>query len=89
MQAKFDESVEVLIVLLSEEEVGWSGKYYNFQLITIMPRALIQPIPRMMIAVMDPSGIAACTRRGFHIQTTPLAGKQELFKSQIAAQKGG
>jgi len=86
-RAKFDESVEVLIALLSQEEVGWSGEYYNFQPITIMPRPLTQPLPRMMIAVMDPSGIAASTRRGFHIQTTPLAGKQELFKSQITAHK--
>ena len=86
-RAKFDESVEVLIALLSQEEVGWSGEYYNFQPMTIMPRPLTQPMPRMMIAVMDPSGIATSTRRGFHIQTTPLAGKQELFKSQITAHK--
>ena len=25
---KFDESLEVLIALLSEEEVSWNGKYY-------------------------------------------------------------
>jgi alkanesulfonate monooxygenase SsuD/methylene tetrahydromethanopterin reductase-like flavin-dependent oxidoreductase (luciferase family) len=41
----------------------------------------------MMIAVMNPEGIAASTRRGFHIQTTPLAGKPELFKAQITAHK--
>lgn len=86
-RAKFDESLEVLIALLSQEEVEWSGEYYNFQPITIMPRPHTQPMPRMMIAVMDPSGIAASTKRGFNIQTTPLAGKQELFKSQITAHK--
>jgi len=36
---------------------------------------------------LNPEGIAACTKRGFHIQTTPLSGKQELFKAQIAAHK--
>ncbi len=86
-RAKFDESIDVLIALLSQEEIGWEGEYYNFQPITIMPRPLTLPMPRMMIAVMDPSGIAASTKRGFHIQTTPLAGKQKLFKSQITAHK--
>ena len=86
-RAKFDESVEVLIALLSEEEVCWNGNYYNFEPITIMPRPLTQPMPRMMIAVMNPEGIAASTRRGFHIQTTPLAGEPELFKAQISAHK--
>ena len=37
-RAKFDESVEVLIALLSQEEVGWSGEYYHFQPITILAR---------------------------------------------------
>jgi len=86
-RAKFDESLDVLIALLSRKDVGWSGSYYNFEPLTIMPRPLTQPLPRMMIAVMNPAGIAACTRRGFHIQTTPLSGNPDLFKAQVAAHK--
>ena len=37
---RFDESLNVLMALLSEEEVSWSGKYYNFDPLTIMPRPL-------------------------------------------------
>ena len=37
---KFDESLDLLIALLTREEVGWSGKYYNFEPLTIMPRPL-------------------------------------------------
>jgi len=84
---KFDESLDVLIALLTGEEVSWAGDYYDFEPITVMPRPLTQPMPRMMIAVMNPDGIAACTRRGFNIQTTPLSGKPELLRTQVEAHK--
>ena len=48
---KFTESLEVLQKLLSEEEVSFSGKYYNFAALTVMPRPITQPIP-IMIAAM-------------------------------------
>jgi len=84
---RFDESLDVLIALLSREEVSWDGEYYKFDPVTVIPRPLTQPMPRLMIAVLNPEGIAACTRRGFHIQTTPLSGKKELFQAQIGAHK--
>ncbi len=86
-KARFDESLEVLIALMTEEEVSWDGEYYRFEPLTVMPRPMTQPMPRVMVAVMNPPGIAASTRRGFDIQTTPLAGRPELFRAQIAAHK--
>ncbi|MEM7207949.1 MAG: LLM class flavin-dependent oxidoreductase [Pseudomonadota bacterium] len=80
---KFDESLDLLQRLLTEEEVGASGKYYNFEPITIMPRP-VRPI-NLMMAVMVPDGIYACTKRGFHIQTTPLAGNHQLLLDQVDA----
>lgn len=80
---KFDESLDVLQALLSEEEVSWQGKYYHFEPITIMPRP-VRPVPIMM-AVLNPEGIYHCTRRGFHIQTTPLAGNHQLMLDQVEA----
>ena len=86
-KAKFDESLEVLIALLTREEVGWDGDHYRFEPLTTMPRPMTRPMPKIMIAVMNPPGIAACTRRGFDIQTTPLAGDNDLFRSQVRAHK--
>ena len=86
-QARFDESLDVLIALLGGEEVSWDGEYYRFESLTVMPRPMTQPMPRMMVAVMNPPGIAAATRRGFDIQTTPLAGEPGLFRAQIAAHR--
>lgn len=80
---KFNESLNVLQALLTEEEVSWDGKYYKFDPITIMPRP-IRPL-QIMMAVMVPPGIHACTKRGFHIQTTPLSGNHQMMLDQVAA----
>lgn len=84
-QPRFNESLEVLQKLLNEEEVGWDGEFYSFESLTIMPRPLTPGGPQMMMAVMNPEGIYHCTRRGFHIQTTPLAGNHQLLLDQVSA----
>ena len=85
---KFTESLEVLQKLLSEEEVSFSGKYYNFEALTIMPRPITQPIP-IMIAAMDPKSIKNAASRGFHVQSTVLSGTKELLMEKVNAFKEG
>ena len=80
-QERFNESLDVLQKLLTEEEVSYAGKYYNFEPLTIMPRPA--RAPNMMMAVMNPEGIYHCTKRGFHILTTPLAGNHQLLVDQV------
>ena len=82
-QARFNESLAVLQALLSEEEVSWDGDYYQFEPLTIMPRPVRAGGPPMMMAVMNPEGIYHCTKRGFHIQTTPLAGNHQMLLDQV------
>ena len=84
-QDRFNESLEVLQALLSREEVSWDGNYYKFDPITIMPRPLQNGGPQIMMAVMNPQGIYHCTKRGFHIQTTPLSGNNQLLIDQLEA----
>ena len=85
---KFTESLEVLQKLLSEEEVSFSGKYYNFEALTIMPRPITQPIP-IMIAAMDPNSIKNAALRGFHVQSTVLSGTKELLMERVNAFRDG
>ena len=80
---KFDESLDVLQKLLNEEEVSWDGKYYQFEPLTIMPRP-VSEIPIMMGVVL-PEAIYHCTKRGFHIQTTPLSGDHQHMLDQVNA----
>ena len=53
-KARFDESLDVLIALLTEEEVSWDGEYYRFDPITVMPRPMTQPMPKMAPPMMVP-----------------------------------
>jgi alkanesulfonate monooxygenase SsuD/methylene tetrahydromethanopterin reductase-like flavin-dependent oxidoreductase (luciferase family) len=85
---KFTESLEVLQKLLSEEEVSFSGKYYNFEALTIMPRPITQPYP-IMIAAMDPNSIKNAALRGFHVQSTVLSGTKELLMERVNAFREG
>ncbi len=86
---KFDESLDVLTALLSREEVSWDGKYYTFEPLTIMPRPARPGGPPMMMAVMVPEAIYHCTKRGFHIQTTPLSGDHQHMLDQTDAFRRG
>jgi len=80
---RFDESLDVLQALLRDEEVSWDGKYYKFDPITVMPRPVRSGGPQMMMAVMNHEGIYHCTKRGFHIQTTPLSGDHAMLVDQV------
>jgi len=83
-RARFDESLDVLQALLTQEEVSWDGDLYSFEPLTVMPRP-VGVGPQLMMAVMNPAGIEACTRRGFHIQTTPLSGDHDMLERQVEA----
>jgi alkanesulfonate monooxygenase SsuD/methylene tetrahydromethanopterin reductase-like flavin-dependent oxidoreductase (luciferase family) len=82
---KFDESLNLLISLFTQEEVSWDGKYYKFDPITVMPRPVTKPMPQLMMAALIPEAIYASVKRGFHIQTTPLDATLEKMKAQIDA----
>ena len=82
---RFDESLEVLRLLLGEEEVSFNGKYYRFEPLTTMPRPLSQPMPQMMIAALRPEAIYHCAKRGYHVQTTPLQSSREHMLEQVTA----
>ncbi|NNE23977.1 MAG: LLM class flavin-dependent oxidoreductase, partial [Rhizobiales bacterium] len=86
---KFDESLNVLMVLLSREEVSWNGKFYNFEPLTIMPRPLSEPMPQIVMSALIPEAIYHSTLRGFHIQTTPLQGDMNKMLEQVDAFKRG
>ena len=84
-RARFDESLEVLNALLTREEVSWDGTYYKFDPITVMPRPMNPGGPPMMMAAVNTDAIYHCARQGYHVQTTPLAGRQSFLREQIDA----
>ena len=85
---KFIESLTVLELLLSKENVSFKGKYYNFEPITIMPRPISDPVP-IMIAAMDLNSIRDAASKGYHVQSTVLSGTKKLLLERVSAFKEG
>ena len=85
---KFIESLAVLELLLSKENVSFKGKYYNFEPITIMPRPISDPVP-IMIAAMDLNSIRDAASKGYHVQSTVLSGTKKLLLERVNAFKEG
>ena len=82
---RFEESLDVLKALLEREDVAWDGKYYKFDPITVMPRPMNPGGPPMMMAAVNPEAIYHCAKQGYHVQTTPLAGRASFLNEQIDA----
>ncbi|WP_395687026.1 LLM class flavin-dependent oxidoreductase [Aestuariivirga sp.] len=80
---QFDEDLKLLDALLTQEEVSWSSPRYSFPPLTIMPRPE-DSIP-LMVAVMNPAGIEAAAKAGYHVQTTPLGGNHQQLIDQVTA----
>ena len=85
---KFIESLAVLELLLSKENVSFKGKYYNFEPITIMPRPISDPIS-IMIAAMNLNSIRDAASKGYHVQSTVLSGTKKLLLERVNAFKEG
>ena len=79
----FEEDLKLLEALLTQEEVSWNSERYSFEPLTIMPRPE-DPIP-LMVAVMNPIGIEAAAKSGYHVQTTPLGGSHQQLIDQVTA----
>lgn len=80
---EFEEDLKLLEALLTQEEVSWNSPRYSFEPLTIMPRPE-DPIP-LMVAVMNPAGIEAAAKAGYHVQTTPLGGSHQQLVDQVTA----
>jgi alkanesulfonate monooxygenase SsuD/methylene tetrahydromethanopterin reductase-like flavin-dependent oxidoreductase (luciferase family) len=79
---RFDDSLDLLIKLLSETEICWDSKYDRFGPLTITPRPLQLPYPPIWIAALDRPSIMATVRRGFHVMTTPLRDPMDVVRMQ-------
>jgi len=80
---RFDEALAVLEARFDGEEVGWDGKFYNFDPITVMPRSPRRP--KIAIAALGPEAIYHTARKGYDLQTTPLRGGFPLAVKQMEA----
>ena len=82
---RFDDALQLLVKLLTEEEVSWSSKYYNFAPLTITPRPMQKPHPPIWVAAMHEASISWAVENGYPVMTTPLRDPFAAAKMQADA----
>lgn len=85
----FDESLNVLIELLTKEDVAWRGTHYNFPALTTMPRCRQLPHPPIAVAAVAPTALYHLGKRGFNAQTTALQNSFDMARKQVDSFKEG
>jgi natural product biosynthesis luciferase-like monooxygenase protein len=82
-RARFDEGLEQIRRLLTEENVTCRGRFHSFENVTSQPRPTQRPRPPFWIAALSTKeSFENAGRLGHHLMGIPLAGAQmaELIK---------
>lgn len=67
VRERFEETLDILELGLTQGPISYQGKYNNFSGITLSPRPLQQPRPPIWQSVRTPQSAAAASRRGFKV----------------------
>src|SRR5215472_1737962 len=82
-RARFDEGLEQIRLLLTEDNVTCRGRFHSFENVTSQPRPTQAPRPPFWIAALSTKdSFENAGRLGHHLMGIPLAGEQiaELIK---------
>lgn len=74
-RARFNEAMDIMLRLMTQENVSHDGKFWKFPETTVLPRPVQQPAPPFWIAaVQTPSSFEYAGRNGYGVMAIPFAG---------------
>jgi natural product biosynthesis luciferase-like monooxygenase protein len=83
-RARFEEGIEIITRLWTEEPLSYGGRFHSFQNIRLMPRPVQKPHPPIWIAaVATKESFVWAGRRGYHIMIVPFASNLELVREMV------
>ena len=83
-RARFDEGLEQIRLLLTEENVTFRGRFHNIEKVTSQPRPTQTPRPPFWIAALSTKGsFENAGRLGHDLMGIPLAGAQMAELIQV------
>ena len=90
---RFEEALALIVAAWTQTEpFGWQGRYYEYRTISIWPRPVQQPYPKIYMSGSSPeSGEFAARNRvglGFAFTNVPLAQKAAAHYREQAARAG-
>jgi alkanesulfonate monooxygenase SsuD/methylene tetrahydromethanopterin reductase-like flavin-dependent oxidoreductase (luciferase family) len=81
--SRFQEAVEITLAAWKSERLTWSGRYWQFENVEVLPKPLQQPHPPVWLAAGSPEAIEWAARRGYSI----LLGPHQTFAENAANQQ--
>jgi alkanesulfonate monooxygenase SsuD/methylene tetrahydromethanopterin reductase-like flavin-dependent oxidoreductase (luciferase family) len=89
--ARFREAVEIVLAAWKNDRLQWSGHYWNFADVEVLPKPLQQPHPPTWIAAGSSEAVCWAAAQGYsimigpHAHYTDMARRYELYKETLEA----
>ncbi len=89
--ARFREAVEIVLASWTNDRLHWSGRYWHFDDVEILPKPLQQPHPPTWVAASSPDSLQWAGQQGYTIMMGPhahcddMAQKYELYRQALHA----
>ena len=77
-QARFHESVDIVLRAWTDERLHYTGQYYSFDGVEVLPKPLQQPHPPVWTAASSPAAIAWSAAMGYSILMDPHSTHTEI-----------
>jgi alkanesulfonate monooxygenase SsuD/methylene tetrahydromethanopterin reductase-like flavin-dependent oxidoreductase (luciferase family) len=83
-RARFEEGVEALRRLWTEERVTFEGKFHRFENVTSLPRPTQTPHPPLWVAaVVSPESFVWTGERGYNLMVVPYLGEHHELAEKL------
>jgi len=70
----FRESIEVIENAWTKESFSYRGEFFNFENLTVRPKPLQKPRPRIWMASLSQESFALCGQYGYNLLCAPVFG---------------
>jgi natural product biosynthesis luciferase-like monooxygenase protein len=81
---RFEEGIDIITKLWTEERLSHQGKFYSFHDVRLMPRPVQKPHPPIWIAaVATKESFIWAGRHGYHIMIVPFASNLDLVRELV------
>jgi len=83
-QTRLPEALDIVVRAWTGGEFEWSGKFYRFPKLNVLPKPFQKPHPPIYItANRDPESFEMIGRRGHHLMTLPWLFTNELQRTRV------
>jgi alkanesulfonate monooxygenase SsuD/methylene tetrahydromethanopterin reductase-like flavin-dependent oxidoreductase (luciferase family) len=89
--ARFQEAVEIVLAAWRNERLTWSGRFWRFEDVEVLPKPLQRPHPPAWLAAGSPEAIQWAARNGYSIMLGPHqtfaenAANREAYRTALEA----